>query len=288
MNIKGISILFLLILLIGCGINKEVVEVESAKKDPIKDANWTVTKVSKGVTWKYFHFDDLFTSKQFITVIDADLNKGIKVDIPYISEGFIRTSEAAMKNNATAAINGSFFDITNGGSVVFFRKDGKIINATREVFNVYRENAGIAVDKTGKVTIEKKPEIAEGGWESVGVKHLLTSGPLMIYDGKVIKQEVNPFNDNRHPRTAVGITKNNHLICVVVDGRSSESYGMSINELARVMEALGCIYAMNLDGGGSSTAWIKEKGVVNHPSDNKLFDNAGERKVANLITITQE
>ena len=89
----------------------------------------------------------------------------------------------------------------------------------------------------------------------------------------------------------MGITDENHLIAVVVDGRSSQAQGMTTYELATVMQALGCTEAMNLDGGGSSTAWVQGQpynGVVNYPSDNKKFDHYGEREVANAIVFIVE
>ncbi len=254
-----------------------------AKK--IKNTDWDTNSVSDNVIWKSFHFDNLFNAKQFISVIEVDLNGNIDIDIPYLNEGFMKTSKTAEKLKAVAAVNGSFFDTKTGGSVVFFRKDGENINHTREGFNPYRENSGFMVDKTGKASIIEKPDT---GWESPDAKHLLTSGPMLINSGEIVQQHDNPFNNNRHPRTAAGITKDNKLILLVVDGRSSESYGMSIAELAETMKALGCVYAMNLDGGGSSTAWVKDIGVVNHPSDNKLFDTEGERAVANAIVIIQK
>lgn len=57
---------------------------------------------------------------------------------------------------------------------------------------------------------------------------------------------------NQDPRTSVGYTSNNHVIMLVADGRQTASIGLSLTELANVMINLGCIEAMNLDGGGSS------------------------------------
>lgn len=251
----------------------------------VVNANWTSTEVTKYVTWKYFHFDSLYDAKQFVTVIDVNLNSDVVVDIPYVKEGFIKTSEAAINSRAFAAVNGSFFDTKIGGSTVFLRHNGGVVNETRTGFNPFRENAGFAIKESVDISIVKRPSDDEGGWVSVEAKTLLASGPLLIYEGIQLNQESNPFNNNRHPRTAAGVTKDNHLILLVVDGRSSDSHGMSINELSEFMHALGCVEAMNLDGGGSSTAWVNGEGVVNHPSDNKLFDNDGERGVANAIVV---
>lgn len=286
-------VLFLLLVFsYSCGNSKQQSVPNDASLTPverqIKNTEWNVTEVSEDIRWKYFHFDTLFSAKQYITLLDVNLNGDILVDIPYVSEGFIKTSDAGASSDATATINGSFFDTSKGGSVVFLRKDGKIINYTRDGFNPYRENAGFVIDKSGKVSIIERPSDDANGWESVDAQHLLVSGPLLIDEGEPVHQSDDPFNANRHPRTAAGITKDNHLICLVVDGRSPNSYGMSIAELTEIMLALGCIQAMNLDGGGSSTAWVKEYGVVNHPSDNKQFDHEGERGVANAIVIQQE
>lgn len=77
---------------------------------------------------------------------------------------------------------------------------------------------------------------------------------------------------------------------VVVDGRAEEAAGMTINELQDIMRWLRSWDAINLDGGGSSTLAVRRNlrkpiQVVNHPSDNRLFDHKGERRVANAIVV---
>ena len=70
---------------------------------------------------------------------------------------------------------------------------------------------------------------------------------------------------------------------ITVDGRSEDAAGMSLYELQAFLQTKDCLEAINLDGGGSTTMWVKDKGVVNHPSD-----KTGERKVANVIIIKTE
>jgi exopolysaccharide biosynthesis protein len=63
---------------------------------------------------------------------------------------------------------------------------------------------------------------------------------------------------------------------------------MSLPELTDVLKWLNGKDALNLDGGGSSTLYVKgagENGIVNYPTDNKQFDHEGERPVANAILI---
>ena len=63
---------------------------------------------------------------------------------------------------------------------------------------------------------------------------------------------------------------------------------MSTPELRELMEDFGAVSALNLDGGGSTAMWIDgfgENGIVNYPSDNRKFDHAGERGVANALIL---
>ena len=68
---------------------------------------------------------------------------------------------------------------------------------------------------------------------------------------------------------------------VVSDGRTEESEGLTLYELAQVMEELGCKTAYNLDGGGSSTMWFMGR-VVNCPTDGK---KSGERRISDIVYI---
>jgi len=259
-------------------------KVESEK---IINADWEVQRVNGKVLWKFHHFGELFDSRQSVTVFEVDLSdETIGVSIPHVESGFVKTSEFSEASGATVGINGSFFNTKTGGSVVFLKNRDSIHARTVEGFNAYRENAGFSIHRDGSVAVLERPD---PGWESLGeYSTVLTSGPLLIKDNALVGQKDEPFNSNRHPRTAIGITADHRLIAVVVDGRNSLAHGMSIPELAILMKSLGCTQAMNLDGGGSSTAWVKGHGVVNHPSDNKLFNHEGERAVANAICIVLE
>ena len=113
---------------------------------------------------------------------------------------------------------------------------------------------------------------------------LIGGGPRLLRAGRTVPSEAEAFPDgfyaSRHPRTAVGIRADGRLVLAVVDGRQPGlSVGMTIAELAGLMADLGCVEALNLDGGGSTTMVVKGK-VVNSPSD-----PAGERAVSDAILI---
>lgn len=251
-------------------------------KAVLASAKWETRSIAEGILWKNYQFNNLFETKQFLTILEVDLSKGPKIELPYVTTGFLKTSDAAVTNNALIAFNGSYFNTTSGGSTVFLKKDGQIIKETNSGFNSYRENGAMTLSATGIPEIIVKPAT---GWSSITQSTVLAGGPLLMIDSKELTQMEVDFNTARHPRTAVGLTADNKLLIVVVDGRASLSRGMTIPELSSLMNALDCVSALNYDGGGSSTAWVKGYGVVNHPSDNGKFDSEGERPVATVFTI---
>ena len=85
-----------------------------------------------------------------------------------------------------------------------------------------------------------------------------------------------------NPRTAIGIIDDLHYIIVVADGRSSQSQGLSLYELAQVMQDSGCVTAYHLDGGGSSTMYFNGQ-VINNPTTNG--STFKEREVSDIVYI---
>jgi len=110
----------------------------------------------------------------------------------------------------------------------------------------------------------------------------VVSGSALIVQGGVVQygSSCNADLCQRAPRTAVGVTSAGRVIMLVVDGRSSGSVGFTLAQLGKEMKSLGAVNAVNLDGGGSATMWIKGLGVVNHPTD-----STGERPVSNALVV---
>ncbi len=101
-----------------------------------------------------------------------------------------------------------------------------------------------------------------------GVKHIISGGPYLVKDGEVFvdmtAQKLGCIG-GRNPRTAIGYTRDNHVILITADGREGSSIGLTLNELAYLMQSLGCVNAMNLDGGGSTVMFVNGS-VVNKPA----------------------
>ena len=117
---------------------------------------------------------------------------------------------------------------------------------------------------------------------------MLFSGPLLIEFDDPIALDGTPFHQKRHPRSCACLNKKGRLILLTVDGRTEKAAGMSLPELSTFLDSLDCDFAINLDGGGSTTLYLYGKaptGVINYPSDNRTFDHQGQRKVANVIVV---
>ncbi|MGV3762020.1 phosphodiester glycosidase family protein [Parapedobacter sp.] len=244
---------------------------------------WTVTPIKKGIIWKQGHFDDLFDSQQEINFVEIDLRKHRKRLFLAADSVQLKTAaQFAEENNALVAINGGFFDMKNGGAWDYTKVANRVVNRTRNA--TARANAVLLIDRRG---VEIHPASAID-YEHHKAPNVLLSGPLLIHQDDTAELAANPFNANRHPRSAIAVTSDKKLLLMVVDGRNRMAEGMNLHELARVLHWLGAKDAMNLDGGGSSTLFVKgatENNVVNYPSDNKRFDHEGLREVANIIYL---
>lgn len=253
------------------------------------NAQWQRKKISHGVKLFTHHFNqsDLFGANQNVSyVVVNNRFLGRKAAIAAENKRLRTTSDFAFNTQAIAAINGNFFDIANGGSVDFTKQNGIIINTNRvnksEKLSVHQK-AAIVINK-GKLSIKKWDGL--NNWaEWLTEKNIMLNGPLLLFGNVYEKLDSVAFNATRHPRTCVGTTTGGKIIMLVADGRSPNAAGMSLFELAKIMSWLGCSSAINFDGGGSSTLWVKSRGVVNYPSDNKKWDNNGQRKVANILYV---
>lgn len=255
---------------------------------------WLKNNIAPGLTLFQHHYIDssLFNSNQHISILEINPEL-IKIDI--IGDTVLRTvSDFAEENHALAAINGSFFDMEKTGlpynSVTYLRIDNQQKSSNKKEGNKRK------MYQTGAFSIFNNiPYILKADclseWENIIISEdVITSGPLLIIDGNDEMLEPISFNIRRHPRTAIGKVSDSLLLFVVVDGRSIEAAGMSLYELRQVMHWLGVKDAINLDGGGSSAMYVysadrARDNIVSHPSDNKVFDSKGERKVANVIIL---
>lgn len=186
-----------------------------------------------------------------------------------------KTSEIAESVDAVLAINGDYYGAQEKGYVI---RNGKLYRdtaiANQEDLVIYEDGSfGIIneSDVTAQELIEK------------GVVQTLSFGPALVQNGKITvsqNEEVGQAMAS-NPRTAIGIIDDNHYVFVVSDGRTSESEGLSLYELAEFMDSLGVGTAYNLDGGGSSTMYFNGS-VVNNTTGGM---GNSERSVSDIVYI---
>lgn len=276
--------LFLAVNLTGFAQNQDSIAIVKTK--------WHRARIARKVLLFNHHFKDknLFGANENISYIEVK-NRGRKAVFALAAEEkeLITTSNFGTRDSAIVAINGNFFDVKNGGSVDFVKVNGKVINQNRLEKNGNRarhQQAAVVIEK-GKLAIKKWDGSAD--WEDKFTEeNVLLNGPLLFLNGMKEDLDTTAFNRLRHPRTCVGLKPNGRVILLTVDGRNDNSAGISLFELTKLMQWLGCSSAVNFDGGGSTTLWIKDKGVINYPTDNKKWDHEGERKVANVILVKKK
>lgn len=185
-----------------------------------------------------------------------------------------KTSEIAGAHQAVLAINGDFYGARETGYVI---RNGV----------VYRDTPGeadvLCICGDGSFAIADPEEISADALRERGVWQALSFGPVLLEDGNVAVQEGDEVGRSMasNPRTAIGIIDDLHYVFVVSDGRTEESEGLSLRELARFMADLGVRTAYNLDGGGSS-AMVFQGEVVNKPTTNGRIR---ERSVSDIVYI---
>ena len=188
------------------------------------------------------------------------------------------TSNIAEQNGAILAINGDYYGFRDTGYVM---RNGYLYRST-PAKDPDQEDMVLYAD--GTVSILKEADHTAEEIRDSGAEDIFSFGP-----GLVIDQEISVTSDDEvkraqvtNPRTAFGVISPLNYLFVVSDGRTDESKGLSLLELADLMKELGCVTAYNLDGGGSSTLWFNGR-VLNRPTT--FGDTISERSVSDIVYI---
>lgn len=186
-----------------------------------------------------------------------------------------KTSTIAENVDAILAINGDYYGSQESGYVI---RGGTLYRDT----SADREDLAILSD--GSFTIISESETSAEDLLSSGAQEVFSFGPALLKDGEISVTEDEEVGKAKasNPRTAIGIVDSLHYLFVVSDGRTTESEGLSLYELAEFMQGLDCEIAYNLDGGGSSTMVFMDE-VINNPTSDG--DKIEERRVSDIVYI---
>ena len=187
-----------------------------------------------------------------------------------------KTSRIAADNNAILAINGDFYGSRERG---FVARNGILYRSS-----VSPGMQALAIMADGSFRIVSEQDTSADMLMQQGAMHIFSFGPALVMDGEIAvtpSDEVGKaMADN--PRTAIGIYEPGHYVLLVSDGRTKESGGLTLYELAGFMQELGVTAAYNLDGGGSSTMVFMGE-VINNPTTNGR--KITERSVSDIVFI---
>ena len=231
-------------------------------------ADWTA--VAPGIDYLHIERDG----------IDAHL-VGVNLDEPSLevvasasAERGLSVSEFAARRGAVVAINADYFDealqpvgLAMGDGKVWARADERL--RRQEVIGV----GGRRVEIFARADPLREPQPwmtgAVSGWPAI----VTDCDPVAALPGSDF------FTRAPHPRTAVGLSRDGRrVLLLVADGRREGVPGLTLPELAELMAWYGACDAVNLDGGGSSALWLRDR-IVNRPSDGV------ERRVANHLGV---
>ena len=187
-----------------------------------------------------------------------------------------KTSEMAVENGAILAINGDYYGSQESGYVL---RNGVLYRDIAE-----RGQEDLVIYEDGSFEIITEDEVTAQELLDRGAVQILSFGPALVTGGDVsvtAGEEVGKARSS-NPRTAIGVIDDLHYVFVVSDGRTDESEGLSLYQLAEFMSELGAETAYNLDGGGSSSM-VFNGNVINNPttSGNRIK----ERSVSDIVYI---
>lgn len=187
-----------------------------------------------------------------------------------------KTSEIAESAGAILAINGDYYGAQEDGYVL---RNGVLYRSTAAAG---QEDLVIYAD--GSFAVINEADITAEELLANGAQQILSFGPALIEDGAVVVSENDEVGKAKtsNPRTAVGLIDDLRYVFVVSDGRTDESAGLSLAQLAEFMKELGVVTAYNLDGGGSSTMYFNGQ-IINNPTTNGR--SIKERSVSDIVYI---
>ena len=188
-----------------------------------------------------------------------------------------KTSTTAQSVNAVLAVNGDYYGARDAGYVI---RNGQLLRSDSQDAN----QEDLVIYQNGSFEVIREGDITAQELLNKGAVQVLSFGPALIENSQVAVDSSDEVGKAMasNPRTAIGIIDDKHYVLVVSDGRTDESKGLSLKELADFMKELKVTTAYNLDGGGSSTMYFNGQ-IINKPTTNG--HNIEEREVSDIVYL---
>ena len=249
---------------------------KAAKNAQVTNTSYSDGNISVTLTEKTVEETQVYVAD--ITLSSSDYLKTALAQNSYGTNVIAKTSVTAAENNAILAVNGDYYGANSSGYVI---RNGVVY---RDSVREDASNGDLAIYKDGSFKIIYEDQVSANQLVQDGVVNLLAFGPSLVENGEIsVDTNTEVGQDmSSNPRTAIGIIDENHYIIIVSDGRTSESKGLSLYQMAEVMKSYGVKTAYNLDGGGSSTLYFNGQ-VINKPTTGG--SKISERAVSDIVYI---
>lgn len=249
---------------------------KAAETATVTDTSYSDDNISVTLTEKTVSNTQVYIAD--VTVSSSEYLKTAFAQNTYGNNVTAKTSETAANNNAILAVNGDYYGANTTGYVI---RNGVVY---RDTVREDSSNGDLAIYKDGSFKIIYEDQVSANQLVKDGVVNFLAFGPSLVENGEIVVDTNSEVGQSMssNPRTAIGIIDENHYIIIVSDGRTSESEGLSLYQMAEIMKSYGVKTAYNLDGGGSSTLYFNGQ-VINKPTTNG--NTISERSVSDIVYI---
>ena len=247
---------------------------EPAENGPVlTDTSYTDGNIQVALTT--YRLSDTTVYVADVQLSSSDYLKTAFADGIYGRNVTEKTSSIASSVGAVLAVNGDYYGAQRSGYVI---RNGVLYRNSSgggEDLVIYADGTFGIIDEN-EITAEEL--LADGAW------NVLSFGPALVQNGEITVTEDEEVGKAMasNPRTAIGVIDDLHYVFVVADGRTNESSGLSLYELAQLMQQIGAKTAYNLDGGGSSSM-VFLGNVINNPTSGGR--GTGERSVSDIVYI---
>ena len=274
---------------------------------------WQTEKLENGlVLYTFRGYDDVTEANQIVNVLEVNLSDPrYSIKFAYADKGEINSNMVKNEPAAIAGINGGYEQ-----EAIYIKINNAIISQVSLQpghLRYWKHEACIFSEGERTVGIlygGKDGEKAIEAYDRPEAENIIASAPMLINDYEPIGEDFvgGTFTEDqlmqfdyedyrrhqgvRHPRTVYALTEDNDLLLIAIDGRwSGTAEGMNAAEVTRfISRYFNPQWAINMDGGGSTTLTVKglghpETNVVNYPTDGGTHDHTGERSVSTHILV---
>lgn len=211
-----------------------------------------------------------FVAEIFASDVTQIQTASCKDDFTRMGHGDVE--EMAKKHDAIVAISGDYYGFHSSSLVI---RNGTVYRKKMRAVDVclLLRDGTMETIRSNNADIDEI--LSKDPWQA------WQFGPSLLDEGGYARTSF-PGNTLNHenPRSCIGYVEPGHYFFVVVDGRQKYSRGVTLTELASLMESLGCVQAYNLDGGASAHFYWNDQ-IVSNPS-------GGGREISDIIYIAKE